>query len=264
MKQGYSHIVALLDKSGSMKSVQEDTIGGFNTFLDEQKLVPGESTMTLIQFSDACETIYADVPLAHVAHLTKNTYSPSGWTSLNDALAKTINDVGAKLSSKPENERPSQVIVLIMTDGQENTSKEFGGLDGLGRVKEMVKHQQDKYSWKFCFIGSNMDSFSTASGYGISARSTINYTSTPIGTYNAFKSMSRGVVGSRISANNGVVMDSFFENEANSLEVSAKKIDTTDIKAVIDKYTIVNTTEPVKKDNDSATASSTSTMPTND
>lgn len=259
MKQS-THIVAILDKSGSMKSVWEDTIGGYNTFLEEQKKVPGKKTITLVQFSSGCETTYSDIPLEHVANLTKETYCPSGWTALNDSIAKTINNVGYKMAGLPENERPSKIIVLIMTDGQENWSKEFSGQLGLKRVGEMVKHQQEKYSWSFVFVGSNIDSFSTASGYGIHSTHAINYVSTPAGTYNAFKSMSRGVAASILSADNGTSMESFFDMERNKKSISDDVIDTADIKDIIAKYTDVTKQTPVE----AKTPQTSSTTTTND
>lgn len=242
MKQNFTHIAALLDRSGSMAVVQADTIGGFNTFLEEQKKVPGEATITLAQFSDKYEVTYMDVPLEHVAKLTPETYRPSGWTSLNDALARLINELGTKLASKPEHERPSKVIVLIMTDGQENTSKEFAGFEGLRKLNQMVTHQRDKYSWEFVFMGANIDSFATAQNYGFAKTATINYCSDSIGTYNAFKSASRGVVATRFAAASGGTLDAFFENERNRDVVSNTTLDTMDIGATIAKYSNANTT----------------------
>lgn len=236
MKKDSTMIVALLDKSGSMKLVQDDTIGGFNTFIDEQKKVPGEATLTLVQFNDVISTTYIDVPLAHVAPLTKDTYQPSGWTSLNDALAQTIIEVGNKLAAKKEEDRPGKISVLIMTDGAENTSKEFGGSKGFSKVREMVGHQKDKYSWDFTFIGANMDAFAAASGYGIGARNSINYSATPMGSYNAFKSASRGMAAQRIQVAQGLTPDAFFTNESNSKSISGDSLDVSDILETVAKY----------------------------
>jgi len=237
MKKNFTHIVALLDKSGSMKTVENDTVGGFNTFIEEQKKVPGEATITLVQFNDKCETTYTDVPLAHVAPLTVETYKPSGWTALNDALAKTINDVGSKLSAKPEHERPSKIIVLVMTDGEENSSKEFNGSDGLKKLSGMVTHQTDKYSWEFVFVGANIDAFATAHAYGIQSGHTINYTSNAIGQQNVFKRLSKGMAATRTSAYFGAAAPaSFFENDLDLKSVNDVTLDTSDITATIEKY----------------------------
>lgn len=236
-KLGFTQIVALLDRSGSMAKVQNDTIGGFNSFVDEQRKVPGEATLTLVQFSTECETTFADVPLAHVAPLTTETYKPSGWTALNDALAKTINEVGNKLAAKPEAERPSKVIVLIMTDGEENKSKEFIGRPGLTKLSEMVNHQKEKYSWEFVFIGANINAFSAANNYGIDRGHAINYSQHGFGQANAFKSLSRGMAASRLCANVGAApLNNFFENEKNQELINFDKLDTLDISETIKKY----------------------------
>lgn len=232
MQENLTKIVAILDRSGSMQKVQADTIGGFNNFIEEQKKVPGEATITLIQFNGNYETTYADVPLNHVAPLSIETYKPSGWTALNDALAATINDVGTKLAATKEENRPSKVIFLIMTDGEENYSKLFIGNAGLKKLNEMVKHQQEKYSWAFSFIGANIDSFATAQSYGIDSKYAINYIHSGIGTANAFKTLSRGTAALRMSSN-----ANFFENEQNISFVSDSTRDLTDIASTIEKYT---------------------------
>lgn len=236
-KPNFTHIVALLDRSGSMQPIQADTIGGFNNFVEEQKKVPGEATLTLVQFSDKCEITFSDVPLAHVAPLSVETYKPGGWTALNDALARTISDVGTKLAAKPENERPSKVVLLIMTDGQENQSREFTGQHGLKKLSSMIGHQKDKYSWDFVFIGANIDAFATASGYGISAGQTINYTSNSFGQQNAFKSLSKGMAATRAAAYVGAAAPvNFFENDVSLNVVNDVTLDTSDIQSTIDKY----------------------------
>lgn len=236
-KPNFTHIVALLDKSGSMEVVKNDTIGGFNTFIEEQKRVPGEATLTLVQFSSDCVTTYSDVPLNHVAPLTVETYRPGGWTALNDALAKTITDVGVKLASKPENERPSKVVFLVMTDGAENKSVAYAGHHGLKKLSSMVSHQKDKYSWEFVFIGANIDAFATGELYGFGAGQTIAYTSNSIGQQNAFKSLSKGMAAVRTSAFVGAAAPAnFFENDANRRAVDAVKLDVSDISETVSKY----------------------------
>jgi hypothetical protein len=237
-KPNFSKIIALLDRSGSMGKVAADTIGGFNTFVEEQKKVPGEATLTLIQFNDSCETIYADVPLAHVAPLTAETYKPSGWTALNDALGKTITETGNSLAAKSEAERPSRVVVLIMTDGEENKSTTFVGPHGLTKLSSMVNHQKEKYTWEFVFIGANINAFSAANNYGIDRGHAINYSQERFGQKNAFKSLSRGLAASRITSAAGAApLPNFFDHEKNKTMVMHDTLDTLDITETIKKYT---------------------------
>lgn len=237
MKQGLTYIVALLDKSGSMQNVQKDTIGGYNTFIEEQKRVPGEARITLMQFNHKLHKIYEDVPIQHVAPLTETTFSPIGWTSFNDSFAQAISEVGIKLSLKPEEDRPSKVLFLIMTDGAENTSKEFIGIDGLKKLNAMVNHQKDKYSWSFVYLGANLDSQKVSKSYGIDSKSAINYTSNDIGALNAFKSISRGVAGMRVNCSAGRETTNFFENESNTNMIDSSIKDTSDIGEIVKKYT---------------------------
>ncbi len=193
MKSGYTHIAVVLDRSGSMWSVAADTIGGFNTFLAEQKELKGEATLTLVQFDSEFETVYFSKPLIEIPNLTSKTYIPRSGTALRDAVGKTILLTGKWLEEKPEEERPEKVICLILTDGGENESTEFSA----EQIREMVKHQQDVYSWTFTFIGANQDSFAVSNKMGFSAANTMNYAATAAGTGSAFKSMSRGIVAAR-------------------------------------------------------------------
>ena len=107
----------------------------------------------------------------------------------------------------------------------------------------MVTHQKEKYSWEFVFLGANIDAFATASTYGIAADHAINYFSSPVGASNAFKSVSRGMTAARIVSANGGALESFFENEVNQNVILDDKLDTSDISATIDKYTVVKPTD---------------------
>lgn len=165
-----TELVMILDRSGSMKICIDDTIGGFNEFLEKQKQAPGKKHLSLVLFDDRYELVHNRVDINHVAPLTKEINLARGMTALRDAVGKTVNDIGYKLHESSE--RPGKVIVVIITDGQENSSKEFSH----SQLKEMIKHQQDKYSWEFIFMGANQDSWLTAEGFGIKYGNTFNYT----------------------------------------------------------------------------------------
>ena len=125
MKKDYTHISLVLDRSGSMDSVKADTIGSFNTFLKEQKENPKECTFTLVQFDNEYEIIHDFVSLKKSKNLTEKTFVPRGMTALYDAIGRTINSVGQKLADMSEEDRPERVIFVVLTDGEENSSKEF-------------------------------------------------------------------------------------------------------------------------------------------
>lgn len=167
-----SYIAVVLDRSGSMESVRQATIDGFNEFVNKQRQEPGEATLLLTQFDDVYERVF-EKSLPDVPKLTKDTYVPRNMTALFDAMGKTINDVGAALEKLSEAERPAHVIVVVLTDGHENASKEFNQL----QVANMVKHQRDKYAWDFVFLGANQDAVLTAAKFNIPQVSAMTYTS---------------------------------------------------------------------------------------
>jgi uncharacterized protein YegL len=173
MKDNYSHISIVLDRSGSMGSVQDATIEGLNGFIKQQQsLKDVEATVTLVQFDDKYEVNYDFRPLKDVVPLNKATYQPRGSTALLDAIAKTIDATGKALAALPESLRPSKVIFVIQTDGYENASREFTR----NQVFDLISHQRDKYLWEFLFLGAGQDAIATAALYGIASKSSLSYT----------------------------------------------------------------------------------------
>jgi hypothetical protein len=189
MRKDLTAIAVVLDASGSMQSLATDTIGNFNQFLQEQKAEPGEALYTLCRFSDTFSLINDFVKLAGVPALTASTYKPHGSTALLDAMGFTIDHLGKKLSAMPETDRPSKVIVLVITDGQENASKIFTK----DQIASMVKHQQDKYSWQIMFFGSSIDQISDGQSLGVASVNTIQYDASPQGTQRLYSNISNTV-----------------------------------------------------------------------
>jgi len=185
-KKNLTSINVIIDRSGSMSGLATDTIGGFNGFVAEQKLIPGDVLFTLCTFSTHYTLVHDAVPLTSVPDLNATTYSPGGGTALLDAMGKTIENVGAKLAAMPENERPSKVLFLIITDGQENSSLDYSA----AQVKAMVERQKDVYNWEFVFMGANIDAIAEGSALGISTQNTLDYEATSVGTKNLYKSIS--------------------------------------------------------------------------
>ena len=194
MKPNSTYIAVVLDRSGSMGSVKQATIDGFNEFVNQQKLVPGETRLMLTQFDDVYEVVF-DRPIGEVQPLDDKSYEPRGLTALHDAIGKTVNDVGKSLSAIPESERPARVLVAIITDGGENASKEFDQK----QVADMVKHQQEGYAWAFVFIGANQDAVLTAKTFNIPAAAALSY-SGKVGS-------TRGVIGQSLASYAGSVCD---------------------------------------------------------
>lgn len=187
MKQNFTAITAILDRSGSMHGLAQDTIGSFNTFLNDQKSAPGHAVFTLCTFADTNAIVHDFVDIKDVPNLTTQTYKPNGNTALLDALGVTINSVGAKLAAMDEADRPDKVIFLIVTDGQENASREFTKV----KIKDMVEHQTNNYAWDFIYLGANVDSM--AEGGSIGVAQVMNYSATSDGTKDLYKGVSESL-----------------------------------------------------------------------
>lgn len=144
-KKDYTHLTLVVDRSGSMEAMKEEAQGGINTLLTEQFALPGKLTVTLVEFDDHIDT---------VARLAKKTmdYSlvPRGMTALLDAVGSEIVKTGADLDKMKEDARPDKVLFVIVTDGEENQSKEYT----FEKVKELIAHQKDAYNWSFQFLGA--------------------------------------------------------------------------------------------------------------
>ena len=206
MKKDFADVSFVLDRSGSMQSVRDDTIGGFNSFIEAQQKQPGECVASLLQFDDKFDVLYEAKPIKDVPKLNNETFVPRGGTALLDAIGRTINETGKRLSLTPEDSRPEKVIFVILTDGGQNCSKEFTH----ARIKEMINHQTDVYKWDFVFIGANQDAIQTGDSIGIASGKSMTYASNAMGTANAFRSMSKYVSTARASYN---VADVNFDQE---------------------------------------------------
>ncbi|MEO5717385.1 MAG: hypothetical protein ABIR29_02310 [Chthoniobacterales bacterium] len=171
MKNNYAEIAFVLDRSGSMDSCRDAAIDGFNRFLKEQQLVEGLAKLTLVLFDDQYLVPVSALPVAEVVALDNETYVPRGSTALLDAVGRTIDDLGARLAALPEEDRPGQVIVAILTDGLENSSQNHTWHQIAGAIKQ----QTEQYRWTFLFLGANQDAIATAAQMNIAAANAARY-----------------------------------------------------------------------------------------
>lgn len=174
MKQ-YTDVTILLDRSGSMASIKEAMETAFNKFIEEHKSNP-TTRISLVQFDDRDnqEIVYQGVPVNYVEKLVLR---PRGGTPLIDAFVKCIDRTGSRLANIPESERPDQVLFIVITDGEENASKQFKRSD----VRNRVNHQSEAYKWQFVYLGANQDAIQEASTYGIPMQWAMNYNATKDG-----------------------------------------------------------------------------------
>jgi hypothetical protein len=167
-------IAVLLDRSGSMQSVKDDTEGGFNQFIADQREKPGTATVTLAQFDHEYELVYSNVPLAKVPPLE---LSPRGSTALLDGIGKLTVDIGADLRALPEDQRPSTVIVVVLTDGHENASKEWSR----DAVQRLITQQQDQWNWNYIFLGATLDAVETGVDLGVMRGHSMHFSPKAVG-----------------------------------------------------------------------------------
>ena len=205
MNENLTELVFILDRSGSMSGLERDTIGGFNSMLEKQKKESGEAFVTTVLFDDKYKLLHDRNDIKRVNAITEKEYYVRGSTALLDAIGITINNIGIALSDTNEEERPGKVLFVIITDGMENSSREFS----YEKIKEMVEHQKSKYAWDFIFLGANIDAIMTAGSFGISADRAANFVSDSSGTQLNYRVVSEAVSCIRKGRN----VDASWKNE---------------------------------------------------
>ncbi|THG33203.1 vWA domain-containing protein [Naasia lichenicola] len=184
----YTALLLVIDRSGSMEAIREDMVGGLTALLREQAEEPGRMTVSVVLFDDEVKTTHRMADPADVEVWLK----PRGMTALNDALGAAITEFGADLAALDEAARPGTVIVVVATDGMENSSKVWSGDD----VKLLVQRQQSVYDWDFVFLGANHDAVLAGSKLGFCADSSLEFAATSEGTTNV-NLMASGYISSR-------------------------------------------------------------------
>lgn len=187
MKKNYTHISLILDRSGSMEPIKQDTIGGFNEFLQKQKEEKGECTFSMIQFDNEYNVVYSFVPIKEVSELDEKTFIPRASTALHDAIGRTIASTGEELSKINESQRPERVLLVILTDGYENASQEYSSQ----QIIDLIKTQTEKYNWQFIYLGAGQDAIAIAGELGIKAGNAMSFVSNSRGVDASYMSMSK-------------------------------------------------------------------------
>lgn len=200
LDQEWTHIAILLDKSGSMHSLNpENTAQQVVGLVKEQR--GGKITVSAATFSDMYEVIRENVD-GKTFNLTAYDINPSGPTALQYSLCRIIDDTGKYLASLTQT-RPGRVVIIVLTDGEENASDgEYAGENGRKLVVEKITHQQEKYNWVFYFLGTNIDAVKTGKRYGIDARTCINYHSSQQGCTNVMRSAAHALKRVRFMPSN--------------------------------------------------------------
>lgn len=192
MKKDYTYIGCVLDRSGSMGQDSKilEAMNGFNVFVEEQKKLDGKADIKVVVFDDKIEDVYTgDINEAVV--LNNDNFYPRGMTAYYDALGKTVSEIGESLRLMKEEDRPEKVIILVITDGLENSSHEYTA----NYIKDMIQTQKNDYNWEFIFMGADESAINEAKGFGIV--NSVLYSNTLVGTRNAYTAMSNATTAYR-------------------------------------------------------------------
>lgn len=192
MNKNLTELVFILDKSGSMAGLEKDTIGGFNSMLGKQKQVEGECRITTVLFDNRYELLHDRIDIRAVRPMTEREYQVGGCTALLDAIGRTIHKLTGVQKNTVEEYRDGNVMFVIITDGEENASREYSA----EKVKAMIEEEKT-HGWEFVFLGANIDAVETAGRFGISADRAVDYVPDSQGTALNFQMMSDAVAGFR-------------------------------------------------------------------
>lgn len=191
--KNYTHLLAIVDRSGSMSSCQSDMRGGLDELFKSQAKVEGKCLVDYVQFDTEYELVFEDTDVSEA----KAVLTPRGATALLDAVGKAVTDLGEKLAKLDEDARPGLVQVVVVTDGYENASRDWRA-DG---IKKLINDQEEKYKWDFVFLGANMDAVAVGASFGFKSDKSLTYDTSNIGAM----SFAAGeyVTRSRVAANSG-------------------------------------------------------------
>lgn len=178
MKENLTELVFILDRSGSMQSLTDDTIGGFNSLIEKQRGEEGECVVSTVLFNNGSKVLYDRVPLDKIPQMTRANYAAQGGTALIDAIGAAIHHIGNVHKYARSEDVPKNTLFVIITDGMENSSHMYTS----DKVKKMIERQKSKYGWEFLFIGANIDAVETAQSFGISKDRTADYIADSKGT----------------------------------------------------------------------------------
>ena len=196
MKKNLTELVFILDRSGSMAGLEQDTIGGFNAMMEKQKREPGETLVSTVLFDQDTQVIHDRVPLEELRPLTEEEYYVRGCTALLDAVGGAIRHIGNVHKYAREEDVPEKTLFVITTDGMENASRRYD----YDRVKAMIRRQQERYGWEFLFLGANIDAAREAGRFGIRPECAADYHADSRGTRVIYESLAQAVCQVRTCA----------------------------------------------------------------
>ena len=209
MKEGLTEVVMILDRSGSMSGLEEDTIGGFNSMIEKQKKEDGEAYVSVVLFDSRTEVLYDRVRIQKIEPMTDKQYYVRGSTALLDAVGGAIRHIKNVHRYARKEDRPEKTLFIITTDGMENASRRYSYKE----VKQMIENVKEKYGWEFLFLGANIDAAAEAARFGIHASRAVRYECDRRGTRLNYETMGR-VVSRVVKAESICAMREALDDEA--------------------------------------------------
>jgi len=207
-----THVTFVLDSSGSMRAIEADTRGGFNSFLDDQRAEDGDATVTLVDFNTNVDVTYRERAIENAPELTEAAYTPSGGTALHDAIVTAIEEADGQFGGMDDAQMPENVIIVVLTDGKENSSK-----TPTPTVRKMIEARQEE-GWEFLFIGANQDAALTGENIGVDKQQTLSMDASSEGTQAAYDSASERVSQAREQGTTGGFTDADRSRQDNAGE----------------------------------------------
>ena len=195
MRTGSTELVFILDKSGSMSGLESDTIGGYNSMLAKQKEIEGECRITTVLFDNGYELLHDRFDIRAVSPITEKEYVIGGSTALLDAIGRTIHKIANVQRHTSEEYRAEKVMFVIITDGEENSSREYSAQ----KIKAEIEKKKTKHGWEFIFLGANIDAVQTARRFGINSDRAVDYLADSTGTELNLRVMSAAATNFRES-----------------------------------------------------------------
>lgn len=196
IKNGITEMVFIIDKSGSMAGMEEDTVGGFNAMIEKQKKLDGKCYVSTVLFSNRSSVLHDRMDIQKIEPLTEREYCVGGGTALLDAIGGAIHHIGNVHKYARNEDVPEHTIFVITTDGMENASCEYDS----ERVKQMIRRQEERYGWEFLFVAANIDAVETARNIGIRRERAANYKQTREGTHKVYEAVEYAMCSLRCEA----------------------------------------------------------------
>lgn len=210
----YVKIINIIDRSSSMSSMLDVAINGFNAFLEDQKSVDGDALVSTVQFSNLYNVTYENLDIQKCEYFNRNNYRPGGSTALYDAIGKTIEHEVDLLGNLPKGKRPEKTLCVILTDGEENSSRQFSK----EKIKELIGEMKEDFNWEFIFLAANEEAAIAAETMGISSGNAYAFTNTSSGLKDAYMGVSHATRSYRNSKSVSMdgLMDDYKEESKDS------------------------------------------------